>query len=555
MRKLLSLLTISVLSASSITTVISCSGPKAPETANQLVNKIASGTSGKTFSIANSTDLTVAGDKTIIINKIVSVLSLTSKEKTMLTNGTITGNNFIADGSTQDPLTIIPKDSNGPATNKVIINFTMDKKEGAKTANELVDKITSGAVGKTFSIAYSTDLTVAGNKTIIINKIVSVLSLTGPENTMLTNGTITGSPFVADGLTKDPLIITPKDSTGPATKTASLDFTMDKKVAPIPGVNGLGKDKSVPFFDVTTADLVNPVSPDLAYNQFQTHNLMLAFVNTTNGKASWTPSDMFDNRSTKEAQWINQYETLGGHVGISFGGATGSQTGTLPWNVMTEQQLVQTFTEGIKLYNAQAFDFDIESAVGFEPEGFAKLINAINDIKTTYSKLDISFTFASLPIDKWGIKFWGSTSDLSSTSVPLLKKLKFAPIINPMAFDFGRYYTPTKAKYIPNIENVVETAYAYWASIFNINADTFLKNNLELSIMIGRSDQDRQETVLAPTDVQTLSTYAKTKNLFRMGFWCLNRDFPGEFEPVDEHNSGTNNPAGIYSQTIKKYFE
>ena len=321
------------------------------------------------------------------------------------------------------------------------------------------------------------------------------------------------------------------------------------------GVNGLGKDKSVPFFDVTTADLVNPVSPDLAYNQLQTHNLMLAFVNTTNGKASWTASDMFDNTTTKEAQWINQYEKLGGHVGISFGGATGSQTGTLPWNVMTEQQLVQTFTEGIKLYNAQAFDFDIESAVGFEPEGFAKLINAINDIKTTYSKLDISFTFASLPIDTWGTKFWGSTSDLSSTSVPLLKKLKFAPIINPMAFDFGSYYTPTKAKYIPNIENVVETADAYWASVFNINADTFLKNNLELTIMIGRSDQDRQETVLAPSDVQTLSTYAKTKNLFRMGFWCLNRDFPGKFEPVDEHNSGTNNLVGIYSQTIKKYFE
>ena len=228
MKKLLSLLTISVLSASSITTVISCSGPKASETANQLVKKIASGTSGKTFSIANSTDLTVAGDKTIIINKIVSVLSLTGPENTMLTNGTITGSPFVADGLTKDPLTIRPKDSAGLATNQVIINFTM--KKHIETANELVDKITSSAVGKTFSIANSTDLTVSGNKTIIINKIVSVLSLTGPENTMLTNGTITGSPFVADGLTKDPLTIRPKDSAGLATNQVIINFTMKKHI-------------------------------------------------------------------------------------------------------------------------------------------------------------------------------------------------------------------------------------------------------------------------------------------------------------------------------------
>ena len=226
MKKLLCLFSISVLSVSSTNTVINCSNSP-NNTANGLVNRIEKYKKGELFSIANSPDLSVKSNKSAIITEITTIFQLNLDQTTMLINGTITGKSFEANAITLDQLTIIPKDNIGFATNSATIGMTMDKED--ETANDLVEKIMTRLIIQTFSIATFADLTVKANKTAIINQIVNVLYLNNDEKTMLTNGTITGNPFVADGLTLNPLIITPMDASGLATKQASLNFIMEKE--------------------------------------------------------------------------------------------------------------------------------------------------------------------------------------------------------------------------------------------------------------------------------------------------------------------------------------
>ena len=65
-----------------------------------------------------------------------------------------------------------------------------------------------------------------------------------------------------------------------------------------------------------------------------------------------------------------------------------------------------------------------------------------------------------------------------------------------MAFDFGSYYNPTVGDYPALMENVATTAAAYWGKIFNKTATDFLQNNIELTSMIGRSDQPTPQAIL-----------------------------------------------------------
>ena len=124
-----------------------------------------------------------------------------------------------------------------------------------------------------------------------------------------------------------------------------------------------------------------------------------------------------------------------------------------------------------------------------------------------------------------------------------------------MAFDFGSYYNPTVGDYPTLIENVATTAAAYWSKIFNISESQFLQNNEEITTMIGRSDQSTQQAILTKEEAQAVATWAKQQKLFRLGFWCLNRDFPGAYNPTSEHDSGTTNPAGTYAKLNEQYFE
>ena len=52
------------------------------------------------------------------------------------------------------------------------------------------------------------------------------------------------------------------------------------------------------------------------------------------------------------------------------------------------------------------------------------LVNATNAELAKDPKLDISLTLASLPVDKYGNKFWGSGTDHSTDATQIFAQLK-----------------------------------------------------------------------------------------------------------------------------------
>ena len=120
----------------------------------------------------------------------------------------------------------------------------------------------------------------------------------------------------------------PDGSSGSGTFNVTINPYSPTPPPPTPG-GGLGKSKSVPFLDVTSvASGTNDLTPDKVYNTFGVHQVMLAFVSAyDNSGASWVQGVKFDDMNTAEAKWIQQYEALGGSVGISFGGAVSSGAG------------------------------------------------------------------------------------------------------------------------------------------------------------------------------------------------------------------------------------
>ncbi len=342
------------------------------------------------------------------------------------------------------------------------------------------------------------------------------------------------------------------------------DWKCESQPIPING-GGLGYSKSVPFLDITST-VTNKITPDKVYKTFGIHQIMASFANvfTINGKVTigWTGSERFDDSTTAEAKWVSQYEALGGKVGISFGGADASGHKITPWDMIKDATtLANDMKVAISQYKAKAIDFDIEPPGNFDAKEMNTLVAATNIILKDNPTIDISLTLASVPTDKNGTKFWGGVADHSSTGVAAFKKFTKTPIINPMLFDFGAYYITDQKFYEPEIEKTITQTATYWANIFGIDESNFIKNNIEATTMIGRSDQAVNDKghlnreVLTKAAAITLAKFCKTNQVFRMGFWSLNRDFPGKISYVSPSNNGTDNPAGTYSKVNIDNFE
>ena len=323
---------------------------------------------------------------------------------------------------------------------------------------------------------------------------------------------------------------------------------------------GFGKSKSAPYLYIEVIDNdTNPITPSMIYNDFGVHQVILMGANVYDfyGKKAlgWNSHTPLLSRVSKEAIWIYKYEALGGHIGISFGGILGDLNNTSPWDTQTPTEMAAAFSDiAIKQYNMEDLDFDIEPGHNYDLAKMNLLVQAINKMTTSYTTLDVSLTISCAPTIN-GVPFWGSDIDFSKTGIPAFKKLNKTPIMNPMVFDFEKDIAPGDHDYIGLIKQTITETNTYFANIFNVDSKQFMKNNLSVTSMIGRSDHKKYSEVLTLDYAIKLAQYCKTNNILRMSFWNINRDFPGPYDPTTNINSGTDNLAGAYSKVNVKYFE
>ena len=324
--------------------------------------------------------------------------------------------------------------------------------------------------------------------------------------------------------------------------------------------SGFGKFKSTPYINIENLNsTVNPISPNLIYNSFGVHQLIIMGANVYNfngvktlGWNSYTP---LTSRTSKEATWIYKYEALGGRIGISFGGILGDKNNTAPWDTLNATAMSKEFIDvAVRLYDMEVLDFDIEPGHDFNLAKMNILVDGINKTTDALPHLEVSLTISSGPMTA-GINFWGSYIDHSRTAIPAFKRLKKVPIINPMVFDFGTSFIPFRPNYLTLIKNTISQTSTYFSKIYNINVQTFFSNHLEATTMIGRSDQGHNSEMLDISSATNLAKYCHNHSLLRMSYWDINRDFPGKHNPASGTNNGTKNPAGSYSKVNVKYFE
>ena len=439
-------------------------------------------------------------------------------------------------------------------SDKSILVSNIKFKISSSATDVLASKIKNGEVNNLLPTGTNPDTTNTVTKTAMKNVLKTNDKLSDTDIAGLTFGNVT----LSTNLYKIVNITVQLGSDSPIT-VSNVKFKIQSNTPPTPGT-GLGKSKNVPFIDVTSVNSgKNNLSASDVYNKFGQHQIMAAFVSAySNSGAAWTQSEQFSDQNTNEAKWIKDYEALGGKVGISFGGALSSSSKTTPWDYLTVDQLTNMLNTAVNVYKAKAIDYDIEPSGNFDSNKMDKLVTATNNILETNPGIDISLTMAVIPTDKWGTKFWGGTTDKSRTAINEFKKFSKTPIINPMAFDFGQYYIPTENDYLPKIESIAGDAADYWSKIFNVDRTKFLQNNIELTTMIGRSDQAKGKAwreFLDKDKATAFAKWAKSQNLYRISYWCLNRDFPGNPNFVSEHNNGTNNPEGTFNKINLDNFE
>ncbi len=328
--------------------------------------------------------------------------------------------------------------------------------------------------------------------------------------------------------------------------------------------SGFGKFKSTPYINIEIVNsAINPISPDLIYNSFGVHQLIIMGANVYkfNGKKTlgWNAKTPLTLRTSKEATWIYKYEALGGRIGISFGGILGDKNNTAPWDTLNATNMSREFIDiAVKLYCMEDLDFDIEPGNDFNLAKMNILVDGINKTTDALPHLDVSLTMSSGPMTA-GINFWGSYVDHSRTAIPAFKRLKKVPIINPMVFDFGTDYLPFRPTYLQMIKDTLSQTADYFLKVFSkiqkMKPQFFFSNYLEATTMIGRSDQGHNSEMLDISSATNLAKYCHNHSLLRMSYWDINRDFPGKHNPASGTNNGTKNPAGSYSKVNVKYFE
>jgi len=204
---------------------------------------------------------------------------------------------------------------------------------------------------------------------------------------------------------------------------------------------------------------------------------------------------------------IQQLQSNGVTVIISFGGAQGSITGGC-----TDAATMQSNLQGvINRYNVQMLDFDMEASDTLgDGAGLPPLIQALKGLKAANSGLVVSFTLPVLP------------TGLINTGLAVLNEAAkdgFNPdVINVMAMDYGSA-NDNNAQMGLDANNAAQNTH-------NQVTAAGLTSNIGVTVMIGINDTNTEIFQLA--DTNTVLNFANANTyITRLAFWSFGRDNGG----------------------------
>lgn len=189
---------------------------------------------------------------------------------------------------------------------------------------------------------------------------------------------------------------------------------------------------------------------------------------------------------------------------ISFGGASGNDISM----ACSESQLVSIFEQTLKTYQPQGLDFDIENGSA----NVSKLFSALKKFHQTHPKIKISLTLPVMP------------EGLTLTGKDIINQAKANGInfsVNIMAMDYGPAYVDDMGVYATQ---AATNLFNYLKEIYPGKSDSDLWKMVEVTAMIGVNDVNVEQFTLKNAD--TLSQFARQKNLSTLSMWSVARDNP-----------------------------
>ncbi|MGD9623014.1 Calx-beta domain-containing protein, partial [Mycolicibacterium sp.] len=318
-----------------------------------------------------------------------------------------------------------------------------------------------------------------------------------------------------------------------------------------PGDELWGEAHFAPYVDMAgwpTPDLIK-IAADRGVSL-----LTLGFMQATaDGKAAWGGySTLTPGSSDQQAQTIDAsiaaFKAAGGDVMVSFGGASGTELAQ--WYAqrgLSAQALADAYAGVVDTYGLNRVDFDIEGHAVAEPASIALRSAAIALLQQQRPDLEVWYTLPVLP------------SGLTPDGVNVVDKALQAGVtldgVNVMAMNYGAANAPQSG---PNAKTMgghaiqaAQSTHAQMSALFAQHGQEFSWNMLGVTPMIGVNDMVSE--VFTVADAQEFEDFARSVGLGMVSMWSVTRDNPGTLGQASATASGTNTPAGSFSNIWNDY--
>ena len=418
----------------------------------------------------------------------------------------------------------------------------------------------------TSNLAFTATLSKASTTAVTVNYATSNGTATAGQDFTAGSGTITFAPGVVaqtvtvaviGDTTVEPIetfTVTLSSPSGATLARAAAIGTIltDDIASPVGGTTAKwGNAFFAPYVDMAGW----PVPDLLAMSKATGASLFtLGFLQAdSNGNPAWGSYTVLEPTSTDaQAVAINKsiaaLRAAGGDVMISFGGVAGTSLAqSYAARGLSAQALANAYAGVIDTYGVTHLDFDIEGAAIGDAASIALNSSALKLLQQSRPTVQIWYTLPVLP--------QGLTTDgINAVQSALTAGVKLAGV-NVMAMDYGEGPAPTTGTGAQTMGTYAiqsaQSTYTQLSSLYTKNGQTFSWNQIGVTPMIGVNDITSE--VFTVADAQALNTFAVSKGLGMIGYWSVERDYPGTLGQPTHNASGVSSPAGSFSNAFNKY--
>lgn len=217
----------------------------------------------------------------------------------------------------------------------------------------------------------------------------------------------------------------------------------------------------------------------------------ISFCSFDFSSGSPIPGLEFTNNAQALKDIVTYIHSKGGHVKISFGGATYPLAPSL--QTMGPEKLAQDIANVVKTYDLDGVDLDIED----HQTDSTSVVEFMKNLNQDLGSTEISLT---VPGQDWGAKNW------ITACAPYVTKLNF------MEYDI---WIPEGGSVVNRIEEDINTYINDWG---------IPANKIQLGLMPGKDDVNHN---LSLQDAKELGNWAVKKGLAGVMIWDINRDEAG----------------------------